>query len=92
MRTLPWVRKHNESVTVRRARIEFGEGEVRVGSSMRLSATTRVVTDAQVSCIVPGHDRPGSELVNDEVLVRDGTFDFELHGTCAFTRDFDYTG
>jgi hypothetical protein len=92
MRTLPWVRKHNKSVEVRRARIEFGDGEARVGSSTRLSATTPVVTDSSVSCIVPGHDRPGTELVNDEVLVRDSPLDFELHGTCAFTRTFDYFG
>ena len=92
IRTLPWVRKDTESLTIRRARIEFSEGEVRVGASIRLSATAPVVTDAQVSCIVPGHDRPGTELVNDEVLVRDGAFDFELHGTCAFTRTFDYSG
>ena len=46
----------------------------------------------EVSCIVPGHDRPGTELVNDEVRVVDGPFDFELHGTCAFRREFDYAG
>jgi hypothetical protein len=72
--------------------IEFGEGDVRVGESIRLSATTPVVTDASASCIVPGHDRPGTKLVNDEVRVKDSRFDFELHGTCAFTRDFDYSG
>jgi len=92
LRTLPWIRKHNECVNVRSARIEFGEGEVAIGKSIRLRATTPVVTTASVSCIVPGHDRPGTELVNDEVLVKEPPFDFELHGTCAFTRDFDYTG
>ena len=92
IRTLPWVRKHNESVAVRRARIEFGDGDVRVGKSIRMNATTPVVTDASVSCIVPGHDRPGTELVNDEVRVTDPPFDFELQGTCAFMRDFDYSG
>jgi hypothetical protein len=92
VRTLPWVRKHNRSVDVRHARVDFGEGEVSVGSSVRVSATTPVATDAQVSCIVPGHDRPGVELINDEVVVQYGIFDFALHGTCAFTRAFDYSG
>jgi Protein of unknown function (DUF1326) len=92
LRTLPWIRKHNKSVAVRRAQIAFGEGEVAIGTSIRLRATTPVVTNASVSCIVPGHDRPGTELVNDEVLVKDRPFDFELHGTCAFARDFDYAG
>jgi hypothetical protein len=92
MRTLPWIRKHNRSVEVRRARIQFGDGDVRVGDSIRLSAKTPVATDASVSCIVPGHDRPGTELINEAVVVRGSPFDFELHGTCAFTRTFDYSG
>jgi hypothetical protein len=90
--SLPWVRKPTASIDVQRARIEFGNGEVRVGESVRLRATTPFETDAAVSCIVPGHDRPGVELVNDEVHVRDARFSFDLRGTCAFTRDFDYSG
>ena len=34
----------------------------------------------------------GTELVNDEVIVNDPPFAFELHGTCAYTRDFDCSG
>jgi hypothetical protein len=90
--TLPWVRKPTESVEVRSASIEFGDGDVRVGDVVRLRASRPAPTASTVSCIVPGHDRPGTELVNDEVVVADGTFDFELHGTCAFTRTFEYSG
>ncbi len=92
VQTLPWVRKPTASVDVRRARIEFGAGEVRVGDVIKLRATMPFVTDSTVSCIVPGHDRPGIELVNDEVVVADSPFEFALRGTCAFTRGFDYTG
>jgi hypothetical protein len=92
VRALPWVRKPTASVDVRSARIEFGDGDIRVGEAIRLRATTPFETDSTVSCIVPGHERPGTELVNDEVRVVDGTFDFVLHGTCAFTRTFDYAG
>jgi hypothetical protein len=90
--TLPWVRKPNASVRVERARIDFGSGDVRVGDMIRLRATRPVETESTVSCIVPGHDRPGTELVNDEVRAVDPPLDFELHGTCGFTRDFDYSG
>ena len=90
--TLPWVRKPTASIDVRSARIEFGDGDVRVGDAIRLRATTPVETDSTVSCIVPGHDRPGTELINDEVVVDDAPLAFELHGTCAFTREFDYFG
>jgi hypothetical protein len=89
---LPWVRKPNASVEVRQAKIEFGAGEIRVGEEVRVRATTPYRTDSTVSCIVPGHDRAGTELVNDEVVVDDGQFSFELRGTCGFERDFDYTG
>jgi hypothetical protein len=79
-------------VEVRSARIEFGEGEVRVGDGIRLRATRPVETNSTVSRIVPGHDRPGIELINDEVVVDDPPFGFELRGTCAFRRTFDYVG
>jgi Protein of unknown function (DUF1326) len=90
--TLPWVRKPTTSVEVRHAEISFGNGDVRVGDAVRLRATTPYGTDAAVSCIVPGHDRPGTELINDEVVVDDPPFGFELRGTCAFRREFDYRG
>jgi hypothetical protein len=90
--TLPWIRKPTAFVDVRSARIEFGVGEVRLGETVRLRATTPFATDSAVSCIVPGHDRAGTELINDEVLVNDEPFEFELHGTCAFARGFEYTG
>jgi len=92
VKTLPWVRKPTASVDVRSARIEFGDGEVRVGDRILLRATTPFETASTVSCIVPGHDRPGTELINDEVIVDEPPFEFELRGTCAFTRDFDYSG
>jgi hypothetical protein len=65
---------------------------VRAGEAVRMRAFVPVPTDETVSCIVPGHDRPGTELYADELFVEDPPFDFELHGTCAFTRDFEYTG
>jgi len=77
---------------MRKARIEFGDGEARVGDAIILRATRPVETTSAVSCIVPGHDRPGTELINDEVVVHDPPFDFELRGTCAFRREFDYSG
>ena len=92
VRTLPWVRKATASVEVRRAEIHFGDGDVRAGDAVRLRATTPYETDSAVSCIVPGHDRPGTELINDEVVVDDPPFSFELRGTCAFRREFDYRG
>jgi hypothetical protein len=89
---LPWVRKPTTSIEVREAAIEFGAGDIRAGGEIHVRATEPYRTDATVSCIVPGHDRCGTELVNDEVVVDDGRFSFALRGTCGFERDFDYTG
>jgi hypothetical protein len=89
---LPWVRKPRTVVGARQTKIEFLDGEVHAGEAVRLRAATPVPTDATISCIVPGHDRPGTELYADELVVDDPPFAFELHGTCAFTRDFEYRG
>lgn len=89
---LPWVRKPVSSVEVRQAAIELGAGDIVVGNEIRVRATKPYETEATVSCIVPGHERGGTELVNDEVVVEDGAFSFELHGTCGFRREFEYSG
>jgi hypothetical protein len=43
-----------------------------------------------VTCVIPGHDRAGRELVLDELTVRDGPFDVELTGRCGYESTFDY--
>jgi hypothetical protein len=57
----------------------------RVGDAVRVRASTPLATRSTVSCIVPAHDRAGTELINDDVVVDDQPFAFELHGACGFT-------
>ena len=90
--TLPWVRKPRDVVEVRQVTVEFDDGAFSVGNAVRVRATRPVETEQTVSCIVPGHDRPGTELYADELFVDDEPFSFQLSGRCAFTRDFDYSG
>ena len=90
--TLPWVRKPRDVVEVRQVTVEFDDGAFSVGNAVRVRATRPVETEQTVSCIVPGHDRPGTELYADELFVDDEPFSFSLSGRCAFTRDFDYSG
>jgi len=90
--TLPWVRKPRDVVEVRQVTVEFDDGAFSVGNAVRVRATRPVETEQTVSCIVPGHDRPGTELYADELFVDDEPFSFALSGRCAFTRDFDYSG
>jgi hypothetical protein len=91
---LPWVRKPSELLHVRASTIEIEPNgrrhDLRIGDAVTMSAARQVDTDQRVSCIVPGHHIPGTELVADEQIVRDDPFSWELAGNCAFVADFDY--
>ncbi len=92
---LPWVRKPGDLLEVRASRIEIDHGgrraELRIGETLTARASRAVDTSERVSCIVPGHHRPGTELYADELLVADDPFEWELAGNCAFVSDFDYS-
>jgi hypothetical protein len=45
-----------------------------------------------VTCVIPGHDRDGEELVADEIRVDDGPLAFEYTGTCGYAATFSYSG
>jgi hypothetical protein len=91
---LPWVRKARHLVDVRPAAISLepdGRGyRLRVGERIAAVAVSPVETDVQVACGIPGYDRPGLELVAEELRVADEPFAWELSGNCAFATDFDY--
>jgi uncharacterized protein DUF1326 len=91
---LPWVRKPSDLLDVTASALEIASGpdghELRIGNAIVVDAKRPVPTDETVSCIVPGHHRPGTELFADELTARDGQFQWELEGTCAFAGDFDY--
>jgi hypothetical protein len=48
--------------------------------------------EAAVTCVVPGHDRDGEELVTDELRVDDSGLEFELTGVCGYASTFSYAG
>jgi hypothetical protein len=92
---LPWVRKACESVGVRSSPIEIRHDgsvhELRVGdaaAAVRASRPAEMQDD--VSCIVPGYDRVGTELYADELRLDGDGFEAELRGTCAFVAGFSY--
>jgi Protein of unknown function (DUF1326) len=91
VQTLPWIRKERRLVGVRVSDIDIDGTRVRVGPSISMTATRTFETDKVVACGIPGYDRPGKELVADELVVEDGPFSWELQGNCAFASDFDYT-
>ncbi|HZP72872.1 MAG TPA: DUF1326 domain-containing protein [Gaiellaceae bacterium] len=92
----PWVRKANEPVGVRLAEIEIDHTQrrqlVRVRNRLSVRIRARYDGDESVTCVIPGHDRSGEELVADELLVEDGPLAFAYRGTCGYASTFDYGG
>jgi hypothetical protein len=92
----PWAWKASELVEVRRAAIEVDHTRARQWLRIRDNVTVRIRDrhhgPEAVSCIVPGHERTGEELVADELVVADGPLKFEFAGVCGYASTFDYDG
>jgi hypothetical protein len=90
----PWVRKPSTVLAVRPSRIELDHRSkrrfLRVADAVTLRISRPVDTDATVSCIVPGHDRPGTELVTETLRLADDAVTAEFAGNCAFAASFEY--
>jgi hypothetical protein len=91
---LPWVSKPSDLLEVVASPIEIEHGPgghaVRIGQRVRLRATRPFETTEVVACGIPGYDKPGTELLADELVVDDGPFSWSLTGNCAFASPFDY--
>lgn len=57
---------------------------------VEVRATQPVAAATTVSCGIPGHDHPGSEVIADVMRVQDEALRWEVHGRCGFVADFDY--
>jgi hypothetical protein len=92
----PWARDGSTLVAVRPARIDFDHSAQRGWFRVHRFATLRILgpveTDAAVTCGIPGHDQPGTELVSDELAASDGPLRFEFSGRCGYASRFDYSG
>jgi hypothetical protein len=92
----PWAWKASELLAVRPVAIELDHAPRRQWLRIRDHVTVRIRDRypgvEAVSCVIPGHDREGEELVADELRVDDGPLAFELSGTCGYAATFDYSG
>jgi hypothetical protein len=79
---------------VRTAHIEVvhdrGAQHIRVDDAVSVLARSPFISEASVSCGIPGHDRPGEELVHETLKVEDNPLSFEFRGRCGFATTFDY--
>jgi hypothetical protein len=92
----PWAWKASELLAVRPVAIELDHTQrrqwLRIRDHVTVQIRDRYAGHETVTCIIPGHDRNGEELVADELLVNDGPLAFFYTGTCGYASDFDYSG
>ena len=92
----PWAWKASKLLAVRPVAIELDHARRRQWLRIRDHVTVRIrdryAGEETVTCVIPGHDREGEELVADELLVNDGPLTFFYSGTCGYGSTFAYSG
>lgn len=92
---LPWNRKPSTLRGVSSCRIELDHVSerrfLRVADRVTLRISHPVETDQTVTCFIPGHDQPGSELVAEQLSVHDDVYEDEFVGNCAFASRFAHS-
>ncbi len=90
----PWVWKESNELGWRPAPIEIDHtprrGWFRVGESVTVRVRGAVADQEPVTCVIPGHDRSGTELEVDLLRVDEGPLSFELNDRCAYESTFAY--
>jgi len=92
----PWAWKESNLAGVRRVEIEVSHEPRRQWLRIR-DLVTVSIRDAwsgpeTVTCVIPGHERPGEELVADDLRVDDDVLRFSYSGNCGYAAPFDYRG
>jgi hypothetical protein len=95
-RHFPWAWKESDLVAVRPVEIEADHTRrrerLRIRDRVKLVIRDRYAGDETVTCVIPGHEQSGEELVADELVVEDGPLAFSYRGVCGYGSTFDYAG
>jgi hypothetical protein len=96
LRHFPWAWKESELVAVRAAAIDVDHTRRRQRLRIRDRASVRIrgryEGEETVTCVIPGHERSGEELIADQLVVEDGPLQFSYSGVCGYGSTFDYSG
>lgn len=91
----PWAWKDAEQLAVRQVEIDVSHEPRRQRLRIRDHVTVRIrgAWDGpeSVTCVIPGHEQSGEELLADELRVDDGALRFEFRGNCGYSAPFAYT-
>jgi hypothetical protein len=92
----PWTWKQSELVAVRPVAIDVDHTRrrqrLRIRDRVSVRIRDRYDGEETVSCVIPGHERGGEELVTDELVVEDEQFQLTYRGVCGYASTFDYAG
>jgi len=92
----PWAWKVSDPLGVEPAQIEIdhshGRGWLRAGTKVSVRVSGLYQGPETITCVIPGHEREGRELVVDELSVETGPLAFAYRGVCAYESTFDYAG
>jgi hypothetical protein len=90
----PWAWKESHLIAVTPARIEIdhtpGRGWFRAGGFVEVRVARPVECGETVTCVIPGHDRTGREIVAESLRVSDEPLEFSFRGNCGYESDFEY--
>ena len=94
-RQFPWVFKPSTVLGVHAMTIEIdhtpGRGWFRAGDRVMVRVRAPVPDQEPVTCVIPGHDRDGRELVVDALRVDAAPLAFEFTERCAYEATFAYS-
>lgn len=83
-----------EIYAVRRAAIELdhtpGQERLKIGEWVEASTERYLNVPETVTCGIPGHDRPGAELVASVMRVDYPPLQWVMTGRCGFASDFEF--
>ncbi len=95
-RHFPWAWKASELLAVREVEIDVDHTQrrqrLRIRDHVSVRIRDRYYGGERVTCVIPGHERAGEELVADELLVEDSALAFSYRGVCGYGSGFDYAG
>ena len=90
----PWAWKESNLIAVKPARIEIdhtpGRGWFRAGGFVEVRVARPVESGETVTCVIPGHERTGREIVAESLRVSDEPLEFSFRGNCGYESDFEY--
>jgi hypothetical protein len=92
----PWAWKPSELLAVRPVEIDVNHTRrrqrLRIRDLISVRIRDRYAGAETVTCVIPGHDRMGEELVADELVVQDDKLSFSYKGVCGYGSTFEYKG